>query len=139
MKKLLLIIGIPGSGKSTMANKIKSENPEFYDANVWEADKFFMKDGEYKFNPNILGAAHWWCQAQVESDMKKGDNIIVSNTSLTPKERRPYIKLAKEYGYEIEVIECNGSFKNIHDVPDETIEKMKKKYKPFEKWELDVK
>jgi hypothetical protein len=24
-------------------------------------------------------------------------------------------------------------------VPDETIEKMEKKYKPFEKWELDVK
>ena len=53
MKKLLLIIGIPGSGKSTLANKIKSENTEFYDANVWEADKFFMKDGKYDFNPNI--------------------------------------------------------------------------------------
>jgi predicted kinase len=98
-----------------------------------------MKDGEYKFNPNILGAAHFWCQKSVENDMKAGKNVIVSNTSLTPKERRPYIKLAKDYGYEIEVIECNGGFKNIHGVPDETIERMKKKYKPFEKWELDVK
>ena len=139
MKKLLLIIGIPGSGKSTLANKIKSENPDFADANVWEADMFFIKDGEYNFNPNILGAAHHWCQAKVKSDMILGLNVIVSNTNLTPMERRPYIKLAKEYGYEVEVIECNVGFKNIHDVPDETIERMKKKYKPFEKWELDVK
>ena len=50
MKQLLLIIGIPGSGKSTMTNKIKSEYPEFANANIWEADMFFMKDGEYKLN-----------------------------------------------------------------------------------------
>ena len=50
MKKLLLIIGIPGAGKSTLANKIKSEDPEFANANIWEADMFFMKDGEYKLN-----------------------------------------------------------------------------------------
>lgn len=139
MKKLLLIIGIPGSGKSTMANKIKSENPEFFDANIWEADMFFMKDGEYKWNPDMLWFAHKWCQAKVELDMKQNKNVIVSNTNLTSLERKPYIKLAKKYGYEIEVIECNGGFKNIHDVPDETIERMKKKYKPFEKWELNVK
>ena len=139
MKKLVMIIGIPGAGKSTLANKIKSEDPEFADANIWEADMFFMKNGEYKFNPNILGAAHWWCQAKVESDMKDGLNVIVSNTNLTPRERRPYIKLAKKYGYEVEVKECNGGFKNIHGVPEETLEKMMLKYKPFEKWELDVK
>ena len=138
MKKLLLIIGIPGAGKSTLANKIKSEDPEFANANIWEADMFFMKDGEYKFNPSILGAAHFWCQKSVENDMRAGKNVIVSNTSLTPSERRPYIKLAKKYGYEVEVKECNGGFKNIHDVPEETIERMKKKFKPFEKLELDV-
>jgi predicted kinase len=139
MKKLLLIIGIPGAGKSTLANKIKAENPEFANANIWEADMFFIKNGEYNFNPNILGAAHHWCQAKVKSDMILGQNVIVSNTNLTPTERRPYIKLAKEYGYEVEVIECNGGFKNIHGVPETSLERMKKKYKPFEKWELDVK
>ena len=139
MKKLLLIIGIPGAGKSTLANKIKSENPEFANANIWEADMFFMKNGEYKFNPNILGAAHFWCQKSVENDMKAGKNVIVSNTNLTPKERRPYIKLAKNYGYEVEVRECNGGFKNIHGVPETSLERMRKKFKPFEKWELDVK
>lgn len=139
MKKLMMLIGIPGAGKSTLANKIKSEDPEFADANIWEADMFFMKNGEYKFNHNILGAAHFWCQKSVENDMKAGKNVIVSNTNLTPKERRPYIKLAKNYGYEVEVRECNGGFKNIHGVPEDSLERMRKKFKPFEKWELDVK
>ena len=84
MKKLLLIIGIPGTGKSTLANKFKSEDPEFANANIWEADMFFMKDGKYKFNHSILGAAHFWCQKSVENDMRVGKNVIVSNTSLTP-------------------------------------------------------
>ena len=48
MKKLLLIIGIPGAGKSTLANKIKSDDPEFANANICEADMFFIKDGENK-------------------------------------------------------------------------------------------
>ena len=73
MKKLLLIIGIPGAGKSTLANKIKSDDPEFANANIWEADMFFMKDEEYKFNPSILGI-RWM--------------IITS----APKILRPFIK-----------------------------------------------
>lgn len=138
MSKLLMIIGIPGSGKSTLANEIKLENPEFKDANIWEADMFFINsNGKYKFNPGLLSAAHFWCQAKVENDMKEGKNVIVSNTNLTPKERSTYIKLAKKYNYEIEVKTCSGSFKNIHGVPDETIEKMKNKFKPFNEKELD--
>ena len=57
-------------------------------------------------------------------------NVIVSNTSLTPYERRPYFELAYNYGYDVEVKVCDGGFKNIHNVPEETIERMKKKFKP---------
>lgn len=131
MKTLLLIIGIPGSGKSTLAKKIKSENPDFADANIWEADMFFIDiNGKYNWNPKYIKIAHAWCQSQVEGDMNLGKNIIVSNTSLTPYERRPYFELAYNYGYEVEVKVCDGGFKNIHNVPEETIERMKKKFKP---------
>ncbi len=134
MKKLMMmIIGVPGSGKSTMANKIKSEDPEFANANIWEADMFFIdKNGNYKWNQNYLRMAHAWCQSQVRSDMNQGKNVIVSNTCLTPSERKPYFELAKEFGYEVEVKVCNGGFKNIHGVPDETIERMKKKFTPVQ-------
>lgn len=131
-KILLLIIGIPGSGKSTLAEKTKREDIRFKDANIWEADMFFIdENGNYKWNPKTIGAAHLWCKLKVENDMKNGKNIIVSNTSLVPSERKPYIDLAKKYGYQVEVIECNNEFQNIHNVPEETIKKMKNRFVPF--------
>ena len=55
MKTLLMIIGIPGSGKSTLAKKIKSENPDFANANIWEADMFFIDiNGKYNWNPKYI-------------------------------------------------------------------------------------
>lgn len=133
MPKLMLIIGIPGSGKSTMANKIKGERPEFANANIWEADMFFVnpKNGEYNWNLENLVSAHKWCQIQTENDMRDGNNVIVSNTSLRPRERKPYLLLAKKYNYEIEVITCTGEYKNIHNVPEEKVNQMREKFIPF--------
>ena len=43
MEKVLYIVrGIPGSGKSTFAKSLGGTH--------FEADMFFMKDGEYKFD-----------------------------------------------------------------------------------------
>jgi Tfp pilus assembly pilus retraction ATPase PilT len=41
-KVLYLVRGIPGSGKSTFAKTLSGE--------YYEADMFFMVDGEYKFD-----------------------------------------------------------------------------------------
>lgn len=45
MQLLTLIRGLPGSGKSTMAKFIAGDT----DAVHLEADMYFIKDGEYKF------------------------------------------------------------------------------------------
>lgn len=127
MAKMFLICGIPGSGKSTKAEEIKakylSKPIEHY-----EADMFFYVNGEYKWNPKKLHYAHQWCKNAVEIAMKNGNDVIVSNTFLTKVERAPYFELAKKYNYNIQVIECNGNFKNIHGVSDEKVELMRKKY-----------
>lgn len=139
MPKLILIIGIPGSGKSTFANLYKNTHREFRDANIWEADSYFIdpKTGVYDWKMEELGLAHKWCQEKTEQDMIDERNVIVSNTSLTPRERRPYIQLAKKYDYEIEVHTCNGNFKNIHGVPDDKIKQMKNKFVPFSEDEIN--
>lgn len=136
MPKLIMFIGIPGSGKSTAAKKYQElHNPH---PKIYEADMFFVNDkGEYNWNPHLLPMAHQWCLGKVALEMASGNDVIVSNTNLTPKERKPYFKLAKEFGYEIEVIECNGGYQNIHNVPDETIKRMKEKFIPFSKDELN--
>ena len=128
---LILIIGVPGSGKTTLAKKIRQERMEEY--KIFEADMFFERNGLYNWNPRLLGAAHKWCYDQVENALKQGESVIVSNTSLIPKDRKPYLKLAKKYGANIEVFTCKGNFQNLHNVPDETIERMRQKFVPYSK------
>lgn len=134
MSKLYLIIGIPGAGKTTKAKSIIANSS--VEIKHYEADMFFEKDGKYNFNPRRLGFAHNWCKSKTEKAMKNNIDVIVSNTSLTPKKRKPYIELAKQYNYDIEVITCTGNYNNIHDVPAETLEKMKNKFIPFSNTEL---
>lgn len=124
MKTMYIIRGIPGSGKTTLAEMIsKSTN-----AVICEADNYFMEDVDdgtlvYNFKAHELNQAHAWCKKLCENVMKLQQDVIVSNTSAKEKFMRPYIDLAKEYGYNIQVITCQSTFKNIHDVPDEVIEK----------------
>lgn len=126
-KYLILIRGIPGSGKTSFAKTIWS------DYVIVEADKFFEKDGEYKFDPTKLKDAHQWCKDTVEQFMKDNElnhqfypEIVVSNTFTQEWEMQPYIDLANKYGYKIFslIVENRHGNKSVHNVPDETIQKM---------------
>ena len=63
MKKLVIIRGIPGSGKSTHASGlIKAYQSEGRTTAHFEADMFFThEDGSYHWNPKQIGFAHQWC------------------------------------------------------------------------------
>lgn len=135
MPTLYLIIGIPGAGKSMKAREIIANSKNLIAH--YEADMFFEQDGQYNFNRTLLWKAHLWCQQKTEEAMKTGVDVIVSNTSLTPRERRVYLALAKQYHYNVEVITCTGNYKNIHGVPDETLERMKERFVPYTEQELE--
>ena len=72
MKELILIRGLKGAGKSTLAKRVCNQHIE--------ADMFFMKDGEYKFDHTKLKQANEWCREKTEMWMRDGYNIVVSNT-----------------------------------------------------------
>lgn len=138
MKKLILIRGLSGSGKSTLAGHI-IENSDLDFIASTSTDDFFMVDGEYKFDPSLLSLAHTWNQANVVVFMRHSFNIIiVPNTFSQWWEAEPYVKYAKKYGYEVEVLEPATSWakdaeecfkRNTHGVPLETIKKM------IDRWE----
>ncbi len=132
-KHLIILRGLPGCGKSTFAEYISTfvDNGNVNTSVICTADDYFMKDGEYKFNPYKLIDAHLYSQNKCEEAMKKGvKRIIVANTSVSSKEFEPYVEMAKKYGYKVFsiVVENRHGNKNIHNVPDNVLDSMEKRF-----------
>ena len=127
-KELFLLRGLPGSGKSTLAAQLGGS--------LVEADRYFMQYGDYKFDASKLKEAHSWCREQVGKWMEVDnagydvDRIVVSNTFTQEWEMKPYYELAEKYGYRVYsiVVETRHGGKNVHNVPDEAIDKMRKRF-----------
>lgn len=116
MKQLIILRGVSGAGKSTVA--------EIISEGYWpicEADQYhYTKSGVYDWKPENVGKAHAWCQGIVRDAMASNLNkIIVSNTSTTEKELKPYLALAEEFGYQVIslVVENRHGNDSIHEVP----------------------
>ena len=122
---LILLRGLPGSGKSTAA-KLFNKSPHF------EADMFFMDaNGDYQFDINKIKDAHNWCKSSVMDAMKKEYPIIVvSNTFTEEWEMDAYYKMAEELGYRVisMIVENRHGGKNEHGVPDDKLEIMKNRF-----------
>ena len=129
MKKILYLLrGVPGSGKSTIAQNIGGTH--------FETDKYFMVDGEYKFDPTKLKQYHQMCQDEVNLAMIQNhtahfnDVIVVSNTFTQEWEMKPYFDLAKTYGYQVFslIVENRHGGLNQHGVPEDKVQIMKDRF-----------
>jgi predicted kinase len=127
MKQLILIRGLPGSGKSTMgeliARSYRLSQPAFH----IEADMFFMNaDGKYEFVAANLYKAHKWCQETCDTLLQSDYDavVVVTNTFTQIWEMKPYFLFAEIHGAAMQIIECKGRFGSIHNVPAEAVERM---------------
>lgn len=132
-KVLILLRGVPGAGKSTLANYIWNGSLTF------EADKFFdTPDGGYKFDATKLKEAHEWCRLGVETAMEENiqtngayyQQIVVSNTFTREWEMQAYIDLANEFGYKIVslIVENRHGGENVHGVPADKVQEMRDRF-----------
>jgi len=121
MKKILVILrGAPSAGKSSFA--------ELLGKAICSADDWYTRKGVYNWDVRYLNEAHIWCERKCWRFMQKDVSpIIIANTNVTERIMRPYIDMAKEFGYIVYfvVLENRHGNKNSHNVPEETIEKMK--------------
>ena len=124
-KKVIILRGISGSGKSTY---IEKNHPTAF---TCSADHYFYnKKGEYNFDPKLLGHAHKSCKKNFFSAIEQGESpIIVDNTNTQFWEMKTYIEAAENAGYEIEFVRMEtkvdiAAARNAHGVPVEVVKRM---------------
>jgi predicted kinase len=128
---LILLRGLPGSGKSTFGSTIlqlPNNNPQ----EVLSADDFFVNnEGEYIFDSTKLKEAHNFCQFRCSERMRQGiARIVVANTFTEEWEMEEYFKMAERYNYRVHtiIVENRHGNESIHGVPEDNFKKMKKRF-----------
>jgi tRNA uridine 5-carbamoylmethylation protein Kti12 len=149
--KVIIIRGTSGSGKTTYAKNLVSnflrEKPGGT-FSIVSADDYFMRDGNYEFNPAELGEAHRQCFGNFMNALNNCvDLVIVDNTNINKYEIAPYLMFAscRRSDYrEVEIIRCVATItvaaeRNVHGVSLKTIDSMAtrmEKLLPF--WPTEV-
>ena len=145
MGEVIIMRGPAGSGKSTW---VEENCP---DAVVVSADQFFIQteyfqriegmDGGptgsrevYDFDITKLAEAHQDCLCRfIDALITKEAQIVVDNTNIHYWEYDSYFKLARNYSYEVRIVEFRPKTlndidtciqRNTHNVPKEIVTKM---------------
>jgi predicted kinase len=117
--RLVLIRGVPGSGKTTLA---KSMNGYVN----FEADQYFETANGYAYDARHIREAHRVCQERTRRALKEGLCVVVSNTFTTLAELEPYFTMSDSF----RIVEATGRWQNVHDVPQHRVDEMRKRWEP---------
>ncbi len=127
-KRVTILRGLPGCGKSTIARRLVAENPG--QVSVVSADEFFVKlgNGVYRHDPSLVGEAHSECFRTFLSALRiEVPHIVVDNTNTMVFEMAPYMLGAAAHGYEAKIIcvridVATSVERNAHGAPREVVE-----------------
>uniref|UniRef100_A0A8C3CLD2 NEDD4 binding protein 2 n=1 Tax=Cairina moschata TaxID=8855 RepID=A0A8C3CLD2_CAIMO len=132
---LVLLRGVPGSGKSYLARTLLEDNPGGV---ILSSDDYFYKHGQYHYDPDCLGEAHDWNRKRAkEAFERRISPIIIDNTNIQAWEMKPYVTLAQQFKYKVMFREPDTWWKfkpkelekrNIHGVSKEKIKRMLERY-----------
>lgn len=128
-KKLILMVGVPGAGKSTYVQKLKSENPSSL---IISPDSIRGEltgdESDQSQNYKVFKIA----LARLDTAMRNGiSTIIWDATCYNKKNRKEPISIAKQHGYTVEACVKKVSLETAlkqnkmrnRQVPDEVIER----------------
>lgn len=125
---LVMMQGWSGSGKSTLAQHLKQLMEAMgHEVRICSTDDQFKVNGTYKFDASKLTTYHAINQKLAEEALKDGYCVIVDNTNLACWEAKPYVEVAHRLGIPVSFHRCGGNFSNVHGVPADKVEQMKKR------------
>lgn len=129
MSELIIIRGMPGSGKSSLANKLVSMgNASGERWHFFETDMYFtLPDGSYYYCKDVLSDAIDWCYLKTAEALQDGCSVVVAGVFTKHNSYSDYVKLAKNTGTKLTVIvtENNHHNKSVHSVPTDVISRMR--------------
>lgn len=97
---------------------------------------YFQHDGEYNFDGTKLKLAHRWCEKTAFLAMQAGLDVCVSNTFVQRWQMQPYIDKAASTGHRLKIICMSQQYGSIHQVPQATLEKLRKEWQAIEGEEI---
>lgn len=102
MGRLVIMRGLPGSGKTTRAREIAAGEPG---ALICSADEFWWTDsGRYAFDGGRYSEAHEHCRSRVATALRLGTPlIVVDNTHVRWLEVEIYRWMGMVAGYEVHI------------------------------------
>ena len=126
-QSLILLRGLPGAGKSTLARLLAGDAP------VFSVDDFFTSsEGAYRFEYDKNHLAYRQCEERTRKAMEAGtEKIFLDNVFSMEWEMEPYFRMAAEYGYAVHVVtvENRHGSGNVHGITLEQLRKMAEKYR----------
>lgn len=132
MNKFIFILrGIPGSGKTFMAEKLRRMQENLNrTVVVCSADHFFTNPstGEYVFYAEKVGQAHADCMRLFLAAVRDPnvDTIIVDNCNIDLHAISPYIAIADADGHRYRIVNMKTDYdiaveRQTHAVPDDLV------------------
>ena len=138
-KKLIIMRGLPGSGKSTKARELAGKTGIIHSTDNYLIDPI---TGNYKFDPSKIAQHHAEnLKAAIES-MKSGISpVVIDNTNIQRWHYQKYIDAAIDNDYDVEIVAIDPTSyseadinelaerqKRTHNVPKEVIVDMLNKW-----------
>lgn len=120
-KQLVIMRGLPWTGKSYTAKEILKGNPKGV---ILSTDDYWYQmvepeqPAKYSFDPKLLGRAHHWNQKRASDTMMAGcPLVIIDNTNTTISEAREYAEIGFLHDYNIQIQEpTSDRWKTIREL-----------------------